>query len=145
MPLLYLSVSYSLEILYLKNNKLNGTLPSELGLLSSLRTLSLYNNQIHGTIPSQFGFLTSITELGLSNNSLSGTIPVQALGQLTQLRQLYLSHNPLLNGTLPELELLQSNWSNVVDLDVLNGTLVTLVDRNTTVNTTETFTNGILR
>ncbi|MBC6476995.1 MAG: putative Ig domain-containing protein [Hormoscilla sp. GM7CHS1pb] len=89
----------SLQHLNLINNSLTGTIPSELGGLISLTSLRLHNNDLTGTIPSWLGELTNLQTLGLSKNDLTGTIPSQ-LGNLTGLTDLYLWQNEL-TGTIP--------------------------------------------
>ncbi|MBC6480163.1 MAG: hypothetical protein GDA56_22650 [Hormoscilla sp. GM7CHS1pb] len=78
----------------LGKNNLVGTIPSELGGLSSLQHLNLINNSLTGTIPSDLGGLSSLTSLRLHNNDLTGTIP-SWLGSLTNLQTLGLSKNNL--------------------------------------------------
>jgi TolA-binding protein len=63
--------------LYLDDNSLRGTIPSQIGLFTKLTTLSLWDNSLTGTVPSEVGLLTKITYLDLSVNSLTGTIPSQ--------------------------------------------------------------------
>jgi hypothetical protein len=41
------------------NNKLSGSLPSEIGLLSTVESVYLYNNLITGQIPSEVGNMLS--------------------------------------------------------------------------------------
>ena len=79
---------------------LTGTIPSELGDLSSLEWLSLLGNQLSGYIPPELGSLSNLTSLNLSDNQLSGTIPPE-LGSLSNLGELYLSGNQL-SGCIPE-------------------------------------------
>ena len=40
-----------------------------------MTALELYNNKLTGSIPSEVGLLTSMTVLGLGVNSLTGSIP----------------------------------------------------------------------
>ena len=77
---------------------LGGSIPAELGRLSSLTYLNLRNNSLKGFIPSELGNLTNLRVLGLNNNELRGQIP--DLSDLTKLEQLYLSNNDLV-GALP--------------------------------------------
>ena len=83
----------------LSSKSLTGTIPSELGNLSSLASLILRNNQLTGSIPSELGDLSTLTHLYLSSNRLTGTIPVE-LGDLSTLTHLYLSSNQL-TGSIP--------------------------------------------
>ncbi|MCY4529861.1 MAG: leucine-rich repeat domain-containing protein, partial [Chloroflexi bacterium] len=76
-----------------------GTIPSELGSLSSLRTLSLWGNQLTGGIPKELGSLTNLQTLDLNENRLTGEIPKE-LGSLAKLQWLNLFENRL-TGEIP--------------------------------------------
>ncbi len=89
----------NLTWLSLSQNQLSGEIPTELGSLTSLTTLSLYKNQLSGEIPSELGNLTNLTTLELSENRLSGEIPTE-LGNLINLTWLNLSRNEL-SGEIP--------------------------------------------
>ena len=89
-----------LEWLYLWGNQLSGNIPSELGNLTNLKTLSLDSNQLSGSIPPELGNLTKLESLSLWGNELSGNIPSE-LGNLTNLTWLSLSHNQL-SGSIPQ-------------------------------------------
>ena len=86
--------------LELGNNNLVGTLPDELGDLTSLHTLQLWGNGLSGPIPDLSG-LTELTTLSLSSNQLTGSIPA-SLGSLTKLTTVYLWGNEL-SGPIPDL------------------------------------------
>lgn len=85
--------------LIITNNQLSGTIPSQLGNLTSLNGLDLHQNQLTGSISSQLGNLTRLTYLQLQNNQLSGSIPSQ-LGNITSLEWLMLNNNQL-SGAIP--------------------------------------------
>ncbi|CAB9498138.1 Leucine Rich Repeat [Seminavis robusta] len=130
--------------LWLDQNKLAGSLPTEIYLLSTLKTLSLgYNQEIRGTIsshigqlrsleglhmtmlqdagqiPSEVGLLTALRHIGLKENNHQGHIPTE-LWLLTNLEQLFMSDNPGLHGSIPvEIE----NFSNLVWLVLWDGSL----------------------
>ena len=112
----------SLTELELSFNLLSGTIPAEIGNLTSLTELELYSNQLSGTIPAEIGNLTSLTELELYSNLLSGTIPAE-IGYLTSLTWLALAANQL-SGTIP-VEL--GNLTRLEDLflggNQLSGTI----------------------
>ena len=97
--------------LELFENRLSGTLPSELGNLANLTYLLLYSNQLSGEIPSELGNLANLTTLALSANQLSGAIPSE-LGNLANLTILALSHNQL-SGEIP------SELGNLANLTTL--------------------------
>ena len=58
-------------------NWLSGTVPSEIGLLTSMRELDLSFNRFTGTIPSELGRLTKLSGLHLESNSIVGRVPDQ--------------------------------------------------------------------
>ena len=108
----------NLTHLNLSRNSLEGPIPPELGNLTSLRTLLLYTNDLSGELPRELANLTNLEELILWLNELSGTIPTW-LGELTNLQRLDLDDNnftgeiPHELGNLTELEVL---WLNGNDL-----------------------------
>jgi len=82
------------------SHELSGTIPVEIGQCKSLHTLRMINNEnIGGTIPSTLGRLTSLSIVDLADNRLQGTLPSE-LGLLTDIYQLSL-HNNLLSGFIP--------------------------------------------
>lgn len=83
----------------LRDRGLGGSIPTELGRLSSLTYLNLRRNDLTGPIPTELDSLTNLRVLNLHSNELSGTIP--DLSSMTRLEQLYLANNSL-NGGLPE-------------------------------------------
>lgn len=90
----------SLTYLYLQENKLSGCIPSQIGNLKSLVALKLHENRIDCAIPSNIGDLRDLRQLDLSLNNLVGEIPVQ-LGKLGWLNYLDL-HNNSLSGSTPD-------------------------------------------
>jgi len=87
------------KFLVLRNIGLDGTIPSELALLTRLNTLVLSDNSIQGTIPEELGNWTLLENLEISSNAISGTIPA-SLGQLESLLVLDLGSNDL-TGQIP--------------------------------------------
>lgn len=61
-----------LQGLYLTNNNIEGSIPTNIGNLKSLRQLRLQNNKIAGEIPASLGDLDSIFIIYFHNNRLSG-------------------------------------------------------------------------
>ncbi|MBC6472703.1 MAG: putative Ig domain-containing protein [Hormoscilla sp. GM102CHS1] len=118
-------VDSRVTIINLRENRLRGTLPSELGSLSNLESLSLLDNGLRGTLPSELGSLSNLESLSLLDNGLRGTLPSE-LGSLSNLQHLILSKNSL-RGTLPselgDLSNLQWLW---LEENSLRGTLPAL-------------------
>lgn len=71
-----LSISISNIFLFrnLYNEKLSGSLASEIGSLSDLSSLELGRNTLHQSIPAQFGLLTKLGKLDLSTNKLGSFV-----------------------------------------------------------------------
>ncbi|MYJ78843.1 MAG: hypothetical protein F4047_12040, partial [Caldilineaceae bacterium SB0670_bin_27] len=110
--------------LYLKENGLWGTIPSELGNLTSLRGLSLSDNQLDGTIPSELGNLINLEWLYLDSNQLCGTVP-PALGKLSNLTELILFSNQLQGTVPPEMGNLTNLEILYLDSNQLSGAIPT--------------------
>jgi hypothetical protein len=108
--------------LELSENGLKGSLPAQLGNLTSLATLNLPGNQLSGVLPETLGNLTLLQELSLGANRFSGQIP-GSFANLRRLRALSLENNslsgpvPLGLASLPALELLHLHRNH------LSGTL----------------------
>ena len=108
-----------------------GTLPAEIGLVTSLQVLEIYPNQpsdhgqeigLRGSLPTQLGRLTNLVWLDLHHNRLSGSMIPTELGLLTKLEALSLHDNSLeANSTVPTevCQLLQSSEAalEVVSVD----------------------------
>ncbi|KAF5948610.1 hypothetical protein HYC85_014567 [Camellia sinensis] len=92
----------------ISRNYVNGTIPPEWGSLP-LVDISLLGNRITGSIPSQIGNITTLNSLILEFNELSGDLP-QELGNLSSITRLYLTSNNFsgdLPGTLAKLTTLK--------------------------------------
>lgn len=108
------------DVINLDENNISGTIPPELGNLSSIRTLDLGDNNFSGTIPPELGNLTNLTFLNLDGNALTGNIPPE-LGNLNALTRLYLSYNQLSGSIPPELANLTNMWDLGVHSNQLSG------------------------
>ncbi|CAB9519411.1 Leucine Rich Repeat [Seminavis robusta] len=86
----------------LLRNRLEGSIPNELSLLSNVGVVDLSGNELKGSMPYTIGNMNNLTSLVLDDNQLSGQIPSE-MGLLTSLRRFSAQDNSL-NGTLaPEL------------------------------------------
>ena len=81
------------------HNNLQGTIPFEIGLLSSSQSFRIPKNNVGGTIPSTIGRMSALSVLDCSSNQLDGTIP-STIGGATNLILLDLSKNKL-TSTIP--------------------------------------------
>ncbi|KAL5812660.1 hypothetical protein ACOSQ3_027610 [Xanthoceras sorbifolium] len=105
----------------LKKNKLSGSVPSNIGLLSKLQFLDLSTNDLNGTLPLSLANLTQVYELDISRNNIVGEIDPRLFpdgtGQsktgLIGLKNFLLQDNQL-GGRIPE--------------DIGNSKLLTLID-----------------
>ena len=109
--------------LWLCSNRLDGTLPQELLLLTSLRSLSLSSNQLPSRIPSFLGQLPLMTALNLIANGLTGTIPSE-LGTLTGMNSLLLFNNHLEGTVSQELEDIPELEYLYLDTNSLSGVIL---------------------
>ncbi|KAL2501024.1 putative LRR receptor-like serine/threonine-protein kinase [Forsythia ovata] len=94
------NLSTSLQYLYAYNCDLWGSIPMEIGNLSSLISLNLYGNQLAGSIPTTVVDLQKLLGLYLSCNKISGSIP-GTLCEHRNLNTLWLSQN-LITGAIPD-------------------------------------------
>lgn len=116
----------SLQVLSLPFNQLSGSIPPEIGNLTALTWVYLYFNQLSGPIPSQIGNLTSLQMLSLDFNQLSGPIPPE-IGNCTALQTLSLGNNRL-DGVIPS-EIANLTMLQVLDLwgNRLSGSIPTWI------------------
>ena len=84
----------------LRDNRLTGEIPTELGNLANLQSLYLSSNHLTGGIPAELGNLTNLRILYLNRNRLTGEIPAE-LGNLDSLWEVYLSDNQF-TGCVPQ-------------------------------------------
>lgn len=89
----------SLINLEMSDQFLTGPVPSELGNLPNLQMLSLGENQFTGTIPTELGLCSSLLILSLEMNIMSGSIPTEVAG-LPRMSSFQLGSNRL-TGTIP--------------------------------------------
>jgi len=128
-----------LKILLLNDCNLEGSIPSDIGLLANIEEMELANNKLTGPIPDSIGSLKKLTRLILNSNKLSGPIPStigdlesisllwlqdnqltsipKKIGGLTTLRILNLSYNKL-TGTIPNTI---TGMTNLMQIEIQNN------------------------
>ena len=92
----------SLERLWLNVNPLTGSIPPELGNLANLLALRIWTNDLSGSIPPELGNLARLETLSIGGNDFTGSIPPE-LGNLANLEQLFITDNAVAGSIPPEL------------------------------------------
>ena len=92
----------SLERLWLNVNPLTGSIPPELGNLANLLALHIWTNDLSGSIPPELGNLARLETLSIGGNDFTGSIPPE-LGNLANLEQLFITDNAVAGSIPPEL------------------------------------------
>ena len=98
--------------LRLSSTKLEGTIPTAIGLLVRLRNLDLSNNAFEGTLPVEIMSLGQMEFLDLSSNQLQGTLPSFSSPFLETLN---LHDNTNLTGPFPNPYSTQLSFINFAD------------------------------
>ncbi|KAH9289277.1 hypothetical protein KI387_033394 [Taxus chinensis] len=106
-----LSTLVTLDLSY--NTDLTGRLPSSIGNLASLRILMAIGCSFNGQIPNELGNLINLSFLALNSNKFTGPIP-PTLGRLANLTWLDIADNQL-TGTLPVSNGSQSGLDQLVN------------------------------
>ena len=97
------------------NNNLTGTLPPEIGDLTSLEWLSFYlGNSINGTLPEEIANLTELRVLSFEHNNFTGPIPA-SYANLNKLRGFWFNNNQL-SGEVPNF--VATSYPNLVFFDI---------------------------
>ncbi|CAN1187546.1 Probable LRR receptor-like serine/threonine-protein kinase At3g47570 [Linum perenne] len=116
------NLSTSLNMLNFHDNKISGSIPSEIQYLVGLEVISAYNNNLSGTIPSSIENLHSLKQMDLGINKISGYIPF-SIGNLTKLIELDIDDNHL-DGEIPtSIE----NCTNLLSLNLSHNNLSGLI------------------
>ncbi|PWA64195.1 serine/threonine/dual specificity protein kinase, catalytic domain-containing protein [Artemisia annua] len=97
----------------LLGNRLNGSIPKELGNISTLTTLSVEDNMMSGTIPRELGSLARIERLFLNSNNFTGELPA-SFANLNTLKEFRIGGNSL-SGKIPEYI---GKWNNLKSLRI---------------------------
>ncbi|CAL5412461.1 unnamed protein product [Camellia sinensis] len=120
------NLSASLENIYADSCGIKSNIPSEIGnlikVLGKLQILYLSNNRLQGSIPDDLCHFKNMGDLRLNHNELSGLIP-ECLGNITSLRYLYLDFNKLSSSIPTSLRNLKDILEINMSTNSLNGNL----------------------
>jgi Leucine-rich repeat (LRR) protein len=108
--------------IFLPQANLQGSLPTELGLLTSIRFLGLPRNRLNGTLPETMSNMWNLLYLDLNYNLLSGNLPM-FLGDFQYLEVLGLSNNEWFGPLPASLGSLQSLKTLAIDDNVFTGSI----------------------
>ncbi|XP_068321636.1 receptor-like protein EIX2 [Pyrus communis] len=108
----------NLQVLFLSENNLNGTIPQSVCSMLNLRILSLRSNQFSGEFPHAWSVGSNMVFLDVGQNNLSGNIPT-SLGVLSSLAVLKLNNNKF-GGEVPDS---LQNCSSLASIDLGNNRL----------------------
>ncbi|CAM8909365.1 unnamed protein product [Rhodiola kirilowii] len=100
-------------------NRLSGSIPKEIGNISTLLELVLMINQLSETLPPELGNLSSIRRMLLTSNNFTGEIPA-TFAKLTTLTDFWLGDS-FFSGKIPNFI---QNWTNLTRL-VIQGSGLT--------------------
>ncbi|KAM0902800.1 hypothetical protein ACQ4PT_019072 [Festuca glaucescens] len=112
----------NLEALDIGQNRLAGSIPSDIGSLANLKHFVLEFNNLTGEIPWQIGSLANLVSLGLGSNQLSGSIPA-SLGNLSALAALNADSNRMAGSIPSSLQHLSSLAKLNLGQNSLRGTI----------------------
>mmetsp|Transcript_10201 Transcript_10201/g.28086 ORF Transcript_10201/g.28086 Transcript_10201/m.28086 type:complete len:821 (+) Transcript_10201:165-2627(+) len=108
--------------LLLPSNGLKGSIPQEIGFLTSLTLLSMPHNQLTDEIPADMANLVGLQYLDLKFNFLKGRIP-NMFETVNDLRVLGLSNNYLEDQLPPSFDQLTALKTLAIDDNLLEGDL----------------------
>ncbi|KAM5586357.1 putative leucine-rich repeat receptor-like serine/threonine-protein kinase [Rosa sericea] len=95
----------------LVGNRLTGSIPIEIGNISTLQSLDITSNNFSGVLPLELGNLTSIDRMLLSSNNFTGKLP-ETFARLTTLTDFRVDDNHF-SGKIPDFI---QNWTNLTKL-----------------------------
>ena len=85
--------------IYIMELRIYGTIPSELGRITTLNALTLPSNSFYGSLPNELCNLRMMSNLDLSRNSFSKSLP-SCIGNFNTIYSLQLSYNKF-TGSIP--------------------------------------------
>ncbi|WOH09480.1 hypothetical protein DCAR_0728937 [Daucus carota subsp. sativus] len=111
--------TFSLEVLDLHDNMLEGAIPQSFAQLTALTDLNLGQNILSGPIANTLPLMTTLTKLDLSANQLTGDLP-KSICNLSRLRSADFSSNNF-TGNLEDL--LSGHLSHLQELSLYKNQL----------------------
>jgi hypothetical protein len=99
-------------------NKYVGSIPPDIGLLTSLQGILMHFNDVTGTIPESVGQCSQMSIFDIAYGSVSGTLP-SSMGRWTDMFVFDVSANDII-GSMPESV---SSWTNIVGFSVFGNQL----------------------
>lgn len=106
----------------LPDNNLCGTLPEELGNISSLGSLEVgVNDNLRGTLPESIGYLKDFQNFNATGCNLEGAIP-ESYKNMTKMKSFRISHNHItsipdgLGESWPDLQSLYLDLNDITEL-----------------------------
>ncbi|KAI4321798.1 hypothetical protein MLD38_035140 [Melastoma candidum] len=102
-----------LEILSALGNRIEGTIPKEIGDIATLQELVLEDTLLGGPLDPNLGKLSQLRRLLLSANNFTGAIP-ESFGHLRNLNDFRIDGNNL-SGKIPNFI---GNWTNITILNM---------------------------
>ncbi|CBI17206.3 unnamed protein product, partial [Vitis vinifera] len=102
-----------LRELVLSNNNLQGSIPTDIGLLRRMQHLNLSTNSLQGEIPIELTNCSNLKTVDLTRNNLTGQIPLH-VGHMLKLLLLWLGANDLTGVSLKYLYLDVNNLSGMI-------------------------------
>ncbi|KAM3335129.1 hypothetical protein ACQJBY_029508 [Aegilops geniculata] len=106
------NISSELQVFLARENRLVGGIPTTISNLTDLFVLDLSENQLHSAIPESIMMMTNLEWLDLEKNNLFGSIPSQ-IATLRNLDHIFLNDN-CFSGSIPE------NIGNLTKLEFLS-------------------------
>lgn len=112
----------SLVVLDFSRNRLFGTVPQQLSMLTGLKHLNISHNQLTGSIPQQLSYLQLLESVSLEANLLGSSVPSQ-LSTLSFLTALSIGSNKLTASVPSQYSTLYSLVLMLLGNNMLVGSL----------------------